>query len=701
MAAIPNAAAALEELKKRGITVSTESVMDEEEGTTFDEFKKGAESLLKGSAKGIVDIVGGWGNLYDYLKKSKEPSKFSSAGIMKGIRDLGGPDLQQIQGYRGTYEFGQSAAPATALSAAGLPGLFARTPAGLVGEFGVAGTTGLAAQTIAPDSPVAQILLQSSPYAIKGGLTAARSSFNTPTGQIPADVNDLLRVGRMTPGQATGSRAQLATEARVAESTKIGEASNLFKQAQAQDVQGFLDNLFKRTTSEAVDTGTAAQQAISAFNNYGKALSSKLRSDAAKDFNAAKKAGGQVSTDPVVSAIQQELASIPPEVQALAPMRGALQRILDEYVTPAQEAKITPSTVLGPTGQPAFVSVQEAVPAQLSKISIDRLQKNLSAWGEAAYSGKADFGKGNIFEGVAPGQAKGIALKVLRGFRDSLDQAVESGVAGADDLAKARDKFKNNLSKIEDYSNYPLVKYFDVPTATALTPEDVISKLSKSKPSERVLLASVLKEHPEGSAIWDTVRRSQLEEVINKASKAASGAAEGAPEIDTKILLKELNNKKGDFNYLFTDEASRNEALLAIQWLKKTTKQATEGQKGVAGDAYAVTRGVGGTAQQGLILRELASLADVILRDPRATADVIFNPDTVKMMAEAQKKGKLTKAADLVKSLGEATAKFAPRVGPMAETTQATDTTEQPSEQPQVSPEEALQQLRSLGIEVE
>jgi hypothetical protein len=49
------------------------------------------------------------------------------------------------------------------------------------------------------------------------------------------------------------------------------------------------------------------------------------------------------------------------------------------------------------------------------------LQDNLAVWGEAAYSGKADFGKGNIFENVAPGKAKGIALSVLRWFKDSLD----------------------------------------------------------------------------------------------------------------------------------------------------------------------------------------------------------------------------------------------------------------------------------------
>jgi len=180
-----------------------------------------------------------------------------------------------------------------------------------------------------------------------------------------------------------------------------------------------------------------------------------------------------------------------------------------------------------------------------------------------------DDGKGNIFEGVAPGQVKGIAIKVLRGFRESLDDAVNSGVAGAEDLAKARDKFKGNLQKIEEYSNYPLTKYFDVETPSALTPELVIDRLSKAKPTERLFLSQVLANSPDANMILDTVRRSQLEALLSKSQKAASGAAEGAPTIDLKTLLTEINNKKGDFNYLFPNAADKADATLAIQWLQK------------------------------------------------------------------------------------------------------------------------------------
>lgn len=695
---------ALEELKKRGLVVSGESVL-EEKGTNFEEFKKSAESLLKGSAKGIIDIVGGWGNLYDYLRRSPNPSALSSTGILKGIRDLGGPDLQQISGYRGAFEFGQAAAPATALTAAGLPGLFSRTPLGIAGEFGVAGTTGVAAQQIAPDSPLAQLAIQASPYALRGGIMGARGALTRPTGQVPASVDDLLRVGRMTPGEATGSRVQLATESRVEATPSIEAKGTGFRQAQAQDVSSFLDNVFKRASSQAVSPEQATTSAFTAFNNYGKALTSQLRSQAAKDFGAAKASGGKIDTTPVVSIVSEQLASIPPEVAPLAPVRNALQKIIDEYSIPAQAEVITPSTILGPTGQPASVSITPAVPAGLREISIDRLQKNLSAWGDAVYSGKADFGKGNIFEGVAPGQVKGIALSVLRGFRDSLDQASTEGIAGADKLIKARDNFKANLAKIEEYSNVPLTKYFDVETVSALTPERVIDKLAQVKPSERKFLAEVLQNSPDGAAIFDTVRRQQFNQVLSRASDAASGAAADSPDFVIQTALKELGKRKGDFDYLFTNSKDKADALLAMRYMQRVLKSESAGGAGgvKAGDVYATTRGFGGTSQAANLAREAFGLIRDIIANPNAFADVIFNPNTVKVLKEAQKAPTVKKLTGVVTRLGDTAAKFAPRVGPMVETSQPTDTSmPQPVQsQQQVSPEEALQQLRLMGIEVE
>lgn len=693
---------ALEELKKRGITVSSESVL-EDKGTTFEEFKKGAESLFKGSAKGIVDILGGWGNLYDYLKKNPDPSAFSSAGIMRGVRALGGPDLQQISGYRGAYDVGQAGAPAALMTAAGLPGLFSRTPLGIAGEFGVAGGANVAAQQVAPDSPLAQFALQSLPYGAKAGFTAARGAITRPVGTVEPSVDELLRIGRMTPGEATGSRRQLATEARVEASPSIEAKGTQFRQAQAQDVEAFLGSVLDRASKTAATPTEATTAAFTAFSNYGKVLSNRLRSDANRDFKAAKASGGRVDTTPVLSAVDSWLSRIPPETPGFESLKSAISKIKDEYEIPATPAKVTPSTILGPTGQPAAVSITPAVPAGVRDIDIDRLQKNLSAWSEAVYSGKADFGKGNIFEGVAPGQAKGVAISVLNGFRQALDDAISQGVPGAEKLKAARDNFKNNLAQIEEYSNRPLTKYFDVETVSALTPEKVMERMAKATPTERNFLGQVLQNSPEGTMVWDTVRREQFIKLFDKAYSASAGKAADSPVLSIPVLLKELNSKQGDFSFLFPNAADKADVNLAIQYMQKILKsESAKTGGGITGsDVYAGTRGIGAQSQLANLLKEVFTLSRDIIATPNAFADVIFNKDTVKAMAEAQKTPTVKKLTNVVTRLGDSAAKFAPRVGPMVDTTQPTDTTQQDMQAPQITPEEALQQLKMMGVEIQ
>jgi len=51
------------------VTGGVRSVLDKpEETTTLEEVKRAVTSLLKGSTKGVIDLVGGWGNLYDAIK---------------------------------------------------------------------------------------------------------------------------------------------------------------------------------------------------------------------------------------------------------------------------------------------------------------------------------------------------------------------------------------------------------------------------------------------------------------------------------------------------------------------------------------------------------------------------------------------------------------------------------------------------------
>jgi hypothetical protein len=660
------------EMRRRGILTSTGSVMDEK-GTTLQEFKNFGESLFKGAPMGIIDILGGWGNLYDYLKESKDPSAFSSAGIARGVKNLTGVDLLKIPGYRGAYEFSSAGAPAAALTAVGVPGLFSRTRTGVAGEFGVGGTTGLLAGQVAPDSPAAQLALGMTPYAAKASYLGAQRLMTQPNVTMPSvpETQSLLRVGRLTPGEAAVDRPQLAIEARAEASPRSGQAPIAFRQGQALDVEGFLDKLFQRsagapvTLQRAEATTTAV---VDAFNNYGKALSSKLRSDASKDFRAAKTAGGMVDTTPVVDKVRQQLASIAPEEPGFAQLRSSLEKILTEYVEPGKPATTTTSAVLGPTGQPASVITNPATPDVIKSIDIKRLQDNLSLWGDAAYSGKATIGGSNIFEGVAPGKAKGIAMNVLRGFKESLDQAITNKVPGADKLVQARDNFATNIRRIEEFSDRPLTKAFDVANVTELVPEQVLAKLKKLPESQRNFLVDVLQKHPnpQVNLVLDTIRRSVMDDIL--ASGRTSGSALD-PKVSIANMLKALE-KKGNLVPLFTD-AEMPEVILAIRYMQRVlAKEAPAGAPGVgAGSTYSAARGAGATATQSLIAKEIEAFVTSTLMSPAALTKVLFEGDNRKLLLDLAKgKTKGEKAYNAIRKLGEGIAITGARGGPMVGT---------------------------------
>lgn len=672
MAQMPTLEEIEAEMRSRGLVTSTGSVMDEK-GTTLQEFKNFGESLFKGAPMGIIDILGGWGNLYDYLKESKDPSAFSSAGIARGIKNLTGVDLLKIPGYRGAYEFSSAGAPAAALTAVGVPGLFSRTKTGVAGEFGVGGTTGLLASQVAPDSPAAQLALGMAPYAAKASYLGTQRLMTQPNVTMPSvpETQSLLRVGRLTPGEAAVDRPQLAIEARAEASPRSGQAPIAFRQGQALDVESFLDKLFQRSAGAPVTLQRAeatTKAVVDAFNNYGKALSSKLRSDANKDFRAAKTAGGMVDTTPVVDRVRQQLASIAPEEPGFAQLRSSLDKILTEYVEPGKPATTTTSAVLGPTGQPASVTVTPATPDVIKSIDIKRLQDNLALWGDAAYSGKATIGGSNIFEGVAPGKAKGIALNVLRGFKESLDLAITNKVPGADKLVQARDNFATNIRRIEEFSDRPLTKTFDVANVTELVPEQVLNKLKKLPDSQRNFLIDVMQKHPNSQVnlVLDTIRRSTMDDIL--ASGRTSGSALD-PKVNIASMLKALE-KKGSLVPLFTD-AELQEVNLAIRYMQRVlAKEAPAGAPGIgAGTAYSLSRGAGATATQGLIAKEIESFVNATLMSPEALSKVLFEGNNRKLLLDLAKgKTKGEKAYNAVRKLGEGIAITGARGGPMVGT---------------------------------
>jgi hypothetical protein len=488
-----------------------------------------------------------------------------------------------------------------------------------------------------------------------------------PQGAFPpvAETRGLLSVGPMTPGELTGSRQQLATESRVAASPRAQEVLP-FRQEQAASVENYLDNLFTRASSKAVDSDTLTTSVVNSFKNYGKSLSTTLRSDAAKDFRAAKAAGGKVDTSPIIATVQQRLAGISPETPGFEGLRSSLSRIIEEYAIPAIPEKTTASAIVSESGQPVATTVTPGTPAQALSIDIDRLQKNLSAWGEAAYSGKADFGKGNIFEGVAPGQAKGIALDVLKGFRTSLDNAIADGVPGADKLKIARDRFSANIDKISEFSDRPLTRVFDVDSPSQLVPEKDAVRLKNLPPSQRAVLIEVMGNTPEGAAALDTIRRMKFNEVLSKSE--ATGAAQNAPEFNIDVALKELNKKDGEFGFLFQQTSDLNDARLVTNYMKRVLQSETGGAAaGMAGStAYALTKAGGGNTQLANASKELTDVLRDKITNPEVFSRILFDTNSKDaLIALAKGKTTLEKVNSAITAIGKVGGITAVRGGPM------------------------------------
>lgn len=648
------------------------SVLDTSPTTFKDAVLNTLESVAKGSSKGILDLVGGWESLYNYLDAGKNAEAAKPTRILNAVKQLTGINLESAP-YTTPYNIAAAGAPAAATTVMGVPGLFRGGPISAPAkEFAVAGTFGAAAPLLT-ESPFGQLAIQASPYVAKGGFTAAQNSAMRPQGTFPSvsETQALLNVGPLTPGQLTLNRQQLATEARVAASPRAAEAPGFFR-TQAESVQKYLDDLFTRSTQKTLNPEDLTKSVVTSFQNYGKALSTRLRSDANKDFKAAKGAGGLVDTQPVLDVVQTRLQAIPPETPGFEGLRSALGRIADEFTIPEVPPSVTPSAIIGPTGQPVDVKVTPGTPAQAQKIDIDRLQKNLSAWGEAAYSGKADFGKGNIFEGVAPGQAKAISLDVLRGYKQALDNAIQDGVPGADKLVKARDNFAANIQRIEEFANRPLVKAFDVERATDLVPEQVLTKLKNAPESQRAILVNVLQNNPDASVILDTIRRSTFDDILNKAQ--APGAAATAPEFNIDVALRELNKKESDFNFLFQNKQDLNDAKLVLNYMRRAVQSETGGAAtGMAGStAYATTKALGGNTQLANATKELTDVIRDKITNSADFSAILFNPDSRDALLKLAK-GKTTLGfiQDASRIVGKTAGIAAVRGGPMLSVEQA------------------------------
>lgn len=492
------------------ITGAERSVLAEpEKTTTLEETKRAVTALLKGSTKGIIDLVGGWGNLYDVIKENKDPSALSSRGIVNAIAQAGGPDLMKLQGYKGLYDVGQAGAPAALMSAMA-PGssLFnlstpARTAAA---EFTTAGTLGMTAQQVAPESMAAQATMQTLPYLVKGGVSGFRSKvqqdrINEYKSLLPSkDANTFEEF--MLRGQGSTDPVIAADIARISRSPKYLELiANLNEGAAKKAVLG-MEPKEAALTQEQAKTGI-----IQGIQNK---LDGIRDSKADSLFERAKGYGaGQGLVDPTITIgkIDELIAryasqATPNAERAVQVLQGIKDRLSPSFTTQGTPSSSV-STTRTVTGRdaagmpivseaPMSFTAPGATPFTVNrgpqKLTVEQVQGLLSEFGKKASAGD------NLIKDLSISDERIISAAIFGGIKDDLSSAAKLATgndkAALNLLSTARDKVAKSSTAYREAIAQGMPAFLHNKTLAEISPEDLLSTYKGLTPTQRATMRS-------------------------------------------------------------------------------------------------------------------------------------------------------------------------------------------------------------------
>lgn len=539
------------------VTGGTASVLaPKEETTSLEEVKRAVTSLLKGSTKGIIDLVGGWGNLYDVIKENKDPSALSSRGIVNAIAKAGGPDLMKLQGYKGLYDIGQAGAPAAVMSAMA-PGssLFnlstpARTAAA---EFTTAGGLGLAAQQVAPESMGAQVAMQSLPYLVKGGVSGLRSKANQAAIDNykallpPKDANIFEEF--MLRGQGSTDPVVAADIARLSRSPKYLELiANLNEGAAKKAVLGMEPRALPITPEESK---------VGIIEGIQKKLDSIRDSKASPLFEKAKELGaGKGIVDPTITMkkiddlIASYSAQITPNAErAVQVLQGIKDRLSPSFTVEGRPG--TPvSTTRTVTGMDAAgMPITEQVPTSFTipgsspytvnkgpqKLTVEQIQGMLSEFGKRASAGD------NLIKDLSISDERRISSAIFGGLKDDLKVATTtatgSDLAALNLLSTARDRVAKSSTAYREAIAQGMPAFLHNKTIAEISPEDLYKTYKTLTPTQRATMRSWVEESD--SFMLRNLDKQVFDDFVNSARK------ENALGVETVDLATLSKNWKG------------------------------------------------------------------------------------------------------------------------------------------------------------
>lgn len=439
----------------------------------------------------------------------------------------------------------------------GVPGM------AVTGTLG--GLSNVAGKGLFPESPTGQFLFGAGlPLATQ---TAASlfGSWLTRGAVNKGIVKDQQTGVSETRGQVWSNPELLAEERRVASTIPGYKPSSEFALTQADDMEKFLRNIQDIKGTKKLTDQELSDRIYKAFQEKSTNLLNAFKSRNKAAFDAARTTGVDfnapvINVDRTIKKIDELLAQYSnPEVGVPD------QRVINGLKKMREEFTSKPSIILDASGK------NMAPLEPLIKISLERLQQNLSSLGTAAYKG---MGTGS-FGDASPGVVKGISRAVLGALKDDMDAASVAGNKGVDALKDARTIFKTGLAELDAYNMKPLVKYFDKEHPTALTPEKVIRKMNNLVPTEQAELIATL-----GGVRPDIVNNLRVREMSRILDKASLGdtAPVGSPRFSLDKALNELGSltKEGNKHrkdWLFTSKEEENKFKMALGQLQRILQQ--------------------------------------------------------------------------------------------------------------------------------
>lgn len=761
---------ALEELRRRGIVTGgyTSVLETPQQKPTLSEFKDMVESLFKGSAKGIINIVGGWGTLYDEISKSKDPSAFSSKGIVNTIARVGGPDLNKIEGWKGLYTLGEAGAPAALMSGLGGNLFNLSTPARTAAaEFGVSGGLGLLGQTVAPESPAAQVTMQTLPYLIKGGYQGlktrnAEKKIEEYRSLLPKQDQNLFDT-YILKGQGSTDPQVVNDILRLTQSTKFGELVAILNSgASSKALEGMAPSASKLSNQQAaVAAAQAIQNKLEGLREHG----ADSLFEKAKKYGAGKPIVEPTNTIKAIDGLLERYSSMatPNAQKAVEVLRGIRDNLSPSYTTerfgptsytvkegtPGYTTASFPGgkrvverqvTEYDSLGMPITRTIKEEIPfsevrgkqvagtpevtgtipggggVTINKgpqpLTVEKLQGFLSEFGRKSNQGD------QLIKDLALSDEKIISSAIFGGLKDDLkvsfNTATGSDKAALGLLRQARDKVSTSVEKYQDALAQGLPAWLKDKSLRDINFEELSTQYNKLTPDQRAYARTLI-----GDTDAEALKALDKQVYDNFVNQARTKNAVGQDIVDLGQLAQNWKtmspiDKNNLVTALGTNATEFEQRMKYADVFTKRARMAPEVQTSpldsqTVREASAVA-GAGGGYQVGKIAQLGLDIFNMVGKEGGLSEDqlakLLFPKEGLEYLKNASISPRGQKTLESLTALEKAPLPPFYQLGAQAGRAGARmGTTDQPQvgmpiteEQPQITPEQAMEELKARGV---